>query len=103
MAPAGPRQTVHRPRPSSARPRVEARSWTSAATGTIVSMEGFYRESTPSPILGQSLTPIRLPPPLPRAVLTPTCASLRVTGKRAGHEEVLPSRDKGLRRTAWPQ
>jgi hypothetical protein len=28
-------------------------------------MEGFYREWTPSPILGQSLTPIRLPLPLP--------------------------------------
>jgi hypothetical protein len=57
--------------------------------GILQRVDGRRRhQSTVSP--SSSLTPMRLRLTLP-AVLTPTCASIRITGKRAGHEELLPS------------
>jgi hypothetical protein len=94
--PAGPRWKVYRPRPSSGRPRVESRSWISPADGSVAAMEGFYRESSPSPVPGLPVSPSSLTPRRPRlpltcAVLTCTCGSIRITGTRAAHEELLMS------------
>jgi hypothetical protein len=94
--PAGPRWKLHRPRPSSGRPRVESRSWMSPADGSVAAMEGFYRESSPSPVPGLPVSPSSLTPRRPRlpltcAVLTCTCGSIRITGTRAAHEELLMS------------
>jgi hypothetical protein len=70
-APAGPRRTVHRPRPYSARTRVDGLSWPSPHIRTVADT---HPRSVPPP-------PSRLRLPLPRAVLTPICTSIRVTGK----------------------
>jgi hypothetical protein len=79
MARAGTRRTVHRPRPYSARPLVGGLSWPSPAAVTVADT---HPQSVPPP-------PSRLRLPLPRAVLTPIYTSVRVTGKGAGHEELL--------------
>jgi hypothetical protein len=54
-----------------------------------------YRRRHPS-----SVSPSRLRLPLPRAVLTPTCASIRITGNRDGHKELHPSLS-GLGTRGW--
>jgi hypothetical protein len=75
-------------------------------------MEEFYRESTLSSILGQSILPHFYVSTSSNAarcahthgqLLTPTCAFLRITGKRARHEELLPplSGTTELRRRGW--